>query len=158
MNGRERKRVGLGKPRRRSKVPFGHRAACIRRGASRGDSHQVVGGIDIHYRILPAPAASGQTADPSTTGDDAPVGEYHVIVALYYPGGKRMTDAQVWATVGEPDKAGVRKKLPPARTGDTRSFDNCFVLGGSGPFRIAVEVQVRGAATPIEAVFEYRGR
>lgn len=124
--------------------------------------HRAVGGIDIYYGVVPAQIAGKHppSHEERTMHGGVPVkkDEYHLLVSLFDASGKRITDAQVWATVGELGMAGTRKKLGPMRIDDTTTFGNYFVLRGSEPYRIAVEVQVPGAGKPIEALFEYRLR
>jgi hypothetical protein len=124
-------------------------------------SHQLVKGIDIYYGIVPAQVTSRH---PSTheerkmhrgaAGKDA----YHLIVALHGTGGRRITDAEVAATVGEFGMAGTRKTLEPMRIAETISFGNYFSLRGKGLYRIAIEIRRVGkqGAEPIEALFDYR--
>lgn len=130
--------------------------------AAEAGRHQLVGGIDIYYGIVPAQVAGKHptTHEEKTMHGGVPVkkDEYHLIVALYDKSGARITDAQVRATVGELGMAGTRKKLEPMRIEDTMSFGNYFVLRGEGPYRIAIEVKLPGAAKPVEALFDYRLR
>lgn len=124
--------------------------------------HQVVGGIDIYYGILPAQVAGKHPAthEERTMHGGVRVGkdQYHLIVSLYHADGQRITDAQVSATVGELGMAGARKKLEPMRIEDTMSFGNYFVLRGADLYRIAIEVKLPGAVKPVEALFDYRLR
>jgi len=125
-------------------------------------SHQQVSGIDIYYGIVPAPVAGKHppTHEEQRMHGGVPAGknEYHLIVALFDARGKRITDAEVAATVGEFGMAGTRKTLEPMRIGGATSFGNYFALRGSGSYRIAIEIRRLGKqrAETIEALFDYR--
>lgn len=125
-------------------------------------SHQVMGGVDIYYGIMPAQIAAKhpETHEEKSMHGGAPGGkdDYHLVIALYDAEGKRITNAQVWATVGELGLAGTRKKLDPMVIGDTMSFGSYFVLRGAQTYRIAVEVRLPHAEQPVEALFDYRMR
>lgn len=124
--------------------------------------HQKTGGIDVYYGILPAQVAGKHpiTHEEKTMHGGVPAGkaDYHLVVALFDKRGVRITDAHVWATVGELGLAGKRKALEPMRINDAISFGNYYALHGAGPYRIAIEVRLPGAARPVEALFDYRLR
>lgn len=124
--------------------------------------HQKTGGVDVYYGILPAQVAGKHpiTHEEKTMHGGVPVGkdDHHLVVALFDKHGVRITDAQVWATVGELGLAGKRKKLEPMRIKDAISFGNYYALRGAGPYRIAIEIRLPGAARPVEARFDYRLR
>lgn len=125
-------------------------------------SHQQIGGIDIYYGVVPAQIAGKHPAthEERTMHGGVPAGknEYHLIVALYDAGGKRITHADVAATVGEFGMAGTRKPLEATRIGETTSFGNYFLLRGGRLYRITIEVRrvVQQRPETIEALFDYR--
>lgn len=126
--------------------------------------HKVVEGLDIHYGVLPAAAVARVHAQDSPEGrmhGGVPSGkhDYHLEIALFdAAGGKRITDARVWATVGEVGLAGKRKELEAEQFNDAVSFGNYFAMRGEGPFRIVVEVKLPGGAKAVEARFDHRRR
>ncbi|MDZ4141561.1 MAG: hypothetical protein U1C48_06085 [Methylotenera sp.] len=123
--------------------------------------YQQVKGINIYYGLLPAQIAGKHPAihEERTMHGGVPSGknEYHLIVALYDASGKRITDADVAATVGEFGMAGTRKALEPMQIGETTSFGNYFLLRGSELYRITIEIHRLGKQKPetIEALFDY---
>lgn len=125
-------------------------------------SHQQVDGIDIYYGLLPAQIAGEHppTHEERKMHGGVPSGKnaYHLVVALYDAAGKRITDAEVAATVGEFGMAGTRKTLEPMRIADTTSFGNYFELRDRGIYRIAIEIHRSGkqGAETVEALFDYR--
>lgn len=123
--------------------------------------HQQVQGIDIYYGLLPAQIAGAHPPahEEQKMHGGAPAGknEYHLVVALFDAGGKRITDAVVAATVGEFGMSGTRKALEPMRIADATSFGNYFLLRGAGIYRIAIEIKRTGKRPEtIEALFDYR--
>lgn len=125
-------------------------------------SHQQIGSIDIYYGVLPAQIAGKHPAthEERTMHGGVPSGkdQYHLIVALYDASGKRITDADVAASVGEFGMAGTRKTLEPMRIGETTTFGNYFQLRRGELYRIAIEIRRLGKQRPetIEALFDYR--
>ena len=124
--------------------------------------YQQIKGINIYYGVIPAQIAGKHpvTHEERTMHGGVPPerDEYHLIVALYDASGKRITDADVAATVGEFGMAGTRKTLEPMQIGETTSFGNYFLLRGSGLYRITIEILRLGKqkAEAIEALFDYR--
>ena len=124
--------------------------------------YQQIKGINIYYGLLPAQIAGKHPAthEERTMHGGVPPGknEYHLIVALYDASGKRISDADVTATVGEFGMASTRKTLEPMQIGEITSFGNYFLLRGSGLYRITIEIHRLGKQKPeaIEALFDYR--
>ena len=125
-------------------------------------SYQQVGSINVYYGVLPAQIAGKHPAthEEKTMHGGVPEkrGEYHLIVALFDASGKRITDANVAATVGEFGMASNRKTLEPMRIVETTSFGNYFTLRKGVIYRIAIEIRRKGmqSSKPIEALFDYR--
>lgn len=130
--------------------------------AQQAERHKVVGGLDIHYGVLSAAAVARAHAPSSPEGrmhGGVPSGkhDYHLDIVLFdEANSKRITDAQVWATVGEVGLSGKRKKLEAEHINDAVSFGNYFAMRGEGPFRILVEVKLPGRAKAVEARFDHR--
>jgi hypothetical protein len=125
-------------------------------------SHQVVNGIDIYIGMVPAQIAGEHPAthEEKTMHGGAPVkeGNYHLIVALFDSNGKRITNAEVTATIAELGMSGPRKTLQPMRIGEATSFGNYFRLRGKGIYRVSIEIRRLWKHKPetIEALFDYR--
>jgi hypothetical protein len=124
--------------------------------------YQQVKGISIYYGLLPAQIAGKHPAthEERIMHGGVPPGKdaYHLIVALYDASGKRITDVEVSAMVGELGMAGTRKILEPMRIGETKSFGNYFLLRRSGLNRITIEIHRLGKqkTETFEALFDYR--
>lgn len=138
-------------------------AALFLTGAFAADSatHKVVNGVDIYLGVLPAEMILGHPhthTEPGMHGG-VPAGEhrYHVMVALFDAAtGKRITGAQVKATVSELALSGTEKTLEPMLIADTISYGNYFIMSRTGIYRIRVQVRRSGVAQAIEAEFEYK--
>ncbi len=132
--------------------------------AQGSERHKVVAGVDVHYGVVSAQEVARKHPKSHAEGrmhGGAPSGknDYHVEVAMFdQASGKRITDAEVWATVGDLGLAGKRRKLEPEGIDDGVSFGNYFPMRGAGPFRILVEVRLPGRAKPVEATFDHRLR
>src|SRR5574340_1063634 len=109
--------------------------------------HQQVGGLDIYYGILPDQVAGRHepTHEEQAMHGWVPArkDEYHLVVAIEEKG-KRITDADVTASVEGLGLAGTRRKLEPMHIGGLMSFGNYFVLRGAGLYRIVIEVRRAG--------------
>ena len=124
--------------------------------------HASVEGVEIYYGLLPAQVVGKHppTHEERTMhgGVSARKNAHHLVVALFDQAGERITGAQVQATVAELGMAGTRKRLEAMKIDDTTTYGGYFVLSGDGPYRIAIEARLPGAARPVEALFEYRRR
>ncbi len=142
---------------------IGSIAALFLTGAFAADvaTHKVVNGVDIYLGVLPSEMILDHPqshAEPGMHGG-VPAGEhrFHVMVALFDAAtGKRITGAQVKATVSELALSGTEKKLEPMLIADTISYGNYFIMSGNGIYRIQVQVRRSGVAQAIETEFEYR--
>ena len=128
--------------------------------AADGNQHRRVDGIDVYYGLMPAAIAGAHPAphEEKKMHRGAPAGKnsYHLVVALFDTDGRRISDAKVAASVGEPGLAGRRVTLEAMPIADAMSFGNYVELKGRGPFRIAVEIRLPGRERPVEAAFDYR--
>lgn len=122
--------------------------------------HQRVGDVDIYYGILPAQIVGRHDpAHPERSmhgGVPAARGSAHLIVALFDREGRRITSAEVEATVAEIGMAPKRRRLEPMQIEGTTTFGNYFDMTGEGPYRITVHVLQPGSPRTLEAQFEYR--
>ncbi len=109
------------------------------------DPNKVVDGVAIYLGVLPAEMILGYTKGQSeaTMHGGVPQGKnrYHVMVALFdATTGKRITSAQVKATVAQVGMGGEIKPLEPMRIANTESFGNWFTMPGNGVYRIHLEI------------------
>lgn len=124
-------------------------------------THKIVNGVTIYLGVLPSEMILGhpQSHTEADMHGGVPSGEhrYHVMVALFEAAtGKRITGAQVKASVSEVGLPGTEKKLEPMPINGTISYGNYFNMSGSGVYRIHVQVRSRDAEPNIEADFEYQ--
>lgn len=123
--------------------------------------HQVVNGVAIYLGIFPAELIQGhpkQHPEGEMHGG-VPAGghRYHVTIAVFDAAtGKRITNAQVKASVSELGLSGTEKKLAPMTIAGTLSYGNYFRMPGAGIYRIRVQIHRPGVAQAIEAEFEYQ--
>lgn len=82
---------------------------------------------------------------------------YHLVVALFdHVTQKRISDARVTAAVQEIGLSETRRKLEPMRTGDMISYGAYLDLGGTGPYRVKLEVRRPDRPGIVSGQFEYR--
>ncbi len=124
-------------------------------------THKVANGVDIYLGVLPSEMIVGHPSSHAEAemhaGVPASEHNYHVVVALFDAvTGKRITDAQVEATVSELALAGATKKMERMHIADTISYGNYFRMPGTGIYRIRIRIRRLGVAQSIETEFEYQ--
>ncbi|HUX64491.1 hypothetical protein [Sulfuricella sp.] len=136
-------------------------AALTAAAAADTDRYQVVDGVAIYLGLMPAEMVLGhprQFPEKEMHGG-IPQGKdrYHVVIALFDDAtGKRISSAQVIATVSEAGSAGQRKALERMNIHNTKTYGNWFILSGHGPYRVHLEIAgIRGKGR-IETEFEYK--
>lgn len=145
-------------------LPWSAAAAADNRSGHRVETgnHQQVDGIDIYIGVVPARIAGEHqpTHEERKMHGGAPAGkdDYHLVVALFDANGKRITDAEVSATMAGLGMSGPRKTLQPMQIGETTSFGNYFRLRGKGIYRIDIEIRRLWKHKPeaVRALFDYR--
>jgi hypothetical protein len=86
----------------------------------------------------------------------APVGENHIMVALFdAKGGARLTDAQVSARITGDRGLDVRKPLEAMVVAGSLTYGNYFNMPGAGPYRIDITIRRPGATKEIRASFTW---
>ena len=82
--------------------------------------------------------------------------QYYVTVALFDSAtGERIGDAAVVARVSTATDSGPEKVLAPIAIANSRSYGNYFAMGGTGPYRITVNIRRPSLSTVTQAQFEY---
>lgn len=144
-------------------VVMGGIAALFLTGAFAADvaKHKVVNGVDIYLGVLPSEMIIDHPHSHTEPGmhGGVPAGEhrFHVMVALFDAAtGKRISGADVKATVSELALSGTEKKLEPMFIANSITYGNYFIMSGTGIYRIQVQVRRPGVAQAIEAEFEYQ--
>ncbi len=119
---------------------------------------QVVDGVAVYFGVMPAELVRGHPREhpESEMHGGVPVGENHIMVALFEDKtGKRITRAEVTATITGPGNFKAEKKLEPMIIAGAASFGNYFTMPGPGPYRIAVRIRTPGIGHDIEASFTW---
>jgi hypothetical protein len=129
-------------------------------GAADVSSHKVADGVAVYLGLLPAEILLGHPKGhhEREMHGGVPAGEnhYHLTVGLFdAASGKRLSNAQVKATVSELGLSGSRKKLESMVIAGTLTYGAYFRMSGPGPYRIHLEIRLPGRAQPIETEFEH---
>jgi hypothetical protein len=116
--------------------------------------------LAFHYGIVPAAvvlAHPDQHPERAMHGGRPPKGASHVVLALFDAAGRRrVSDAQVTATVTPVGGASVSRKLEPMSIAGQPSFGGFFSFAAPGIYRIRFEARLPGAHGPAIAEFEHR--
>ena len=123
-----------------------------------GGYRQVVDGVAVYFGMMPAELVRGHPPEhpEGQMHGGTPVGENHIMVALFEDKtGKRITSAEVTATITGPGNFIAEKKLEPMIIAGAATFGNYFTMPGPGPYRIAVRIRTPGIGHDIEATFTW---
>lgn len=121
---------------------------------------KVVGGVEVYLGVIPAAMLSQyppNTPEARMHGG-VPSGNqfHHVMVSLFEAStGKRITDAEVTATVRRGTRRGVTKPLQPMSYAGYTSYGNYFAMPDNVLYRIDVAVRLPHTRRPIEARFRF---
>ena len=119
---------------------------------------RVVDGVVVYFGMMPAELVRGhpQEHPEGQMHGGVPIGENHIMVALFEDKtGKRITRAEVAATITGPGNFKAEKKLEPMIIAGAATFGNYFTMPGSGPYRIALRIRTPGIGHDIEATFTW---
>jgi cytochrome c5 len=124
-----------------------------------GQDFAVVGGTTVYFGVVAADVIRSHPRDYPQKGYGVPPSapaQYYVTIALFDTfSGQRIDDAGVRAHVATAAGAGPEKTLQPITIADARSYGNYFAMGGSGPYKITVQIKRAGSSDAIQAQFEY---
>jgi cytochrome c5 len=124
-----------------------------------GQDFAVVGGTTVYFGVVPGDAIRSHPKEyPKKVYGVPPSGpaQYYVTVALFdTPSGQRIEDAVVKARVATVAGAGPEKTLEPMTIANSRTYGNYFAMGGTGPYKITVNIRRPGSTDAIQAQFEY---
>jgi len=129
--------------------------------ANDAENYKVVDGVAIYFGVMPAEMILGHPKEHEERQmhGGVPAGKHrdHLVVALFDNAtGKRITDAQVTATVGEIGLTGESKKLGPMKIAGTVTYGNYFDMPSRNIYRIRVQIRLPGVPRTIEAEFTHR--
>ena len=121
---------------------------------------KAVGGITIYLGVAPAKVVQGHPKQHPEGqmhgGVPTGGGRYHVTVALFDQAtGRRITNADVTATVREIGLGGATKKLGAMAINGTVTYGNYFEMPSAGTYRIQLEIRRPGMASAIRTEFDY---
>ena len=121
--------------------------------------HKVVDGIDVYLGIMPAEITQGHPA--RLAGMKEHETHYHLLIAVFDARtGKRITDAEVRASVVEPGGASAQgRNLEPMRIMEAPTYGNYFRMSGPGKYRLRFDVRIpaRKYAATAEFFFNRNG-
>ena len=122
------------------------------------ENSQTVDGHTVYLGVVPAEFVKGhEPGHPEREmhkGAPARRGQHHVMIAIFETAtGKRVTDARLVARVSEPGLAPVQKKLEPMEISGAMSFGNYFAMGGAGPYRIKLAIELPAAKRKLDTEF-----
>jgi hypothetical protein len=117
---------------------------------------KVVHGVAIYLGVLSSQMIQGHPEKEMHGGSPKGKKRYHVVISLFDDATrKRITGAQVKATVAEIGFGGERKTLEPMHIAGTETYGNWFTLADSGRYRIHLEISGIKNRERIEADFDY---
>lgn len=117
------------------------------------------GGLVFHYGIVPAEivlAHPEQHPERAMHADGARRGASHVVLALFDMAGKRISQAEVQATVTLVGGPAVTRTLEPMAIAGQASFGGFFSFGAPGIYRIRFEALGASHEGVASAEFEHR--
>jgi hypothetical protein len=122
------------------------------------ENSQTVNGHTVYLGIVPAEFVKGhEPAHPEREmhgGAPYRRGQYHVMIVIFETAtGKRVTDARLVARVSELGLAPMQKKLEPMEISGAMSFGNYFAMGGAGPYRIKLAIELPAAKRKLDTEF-----
>jgi hypothetical protein len=124
-----------------------------------GQDFAVVGGTAVYFGVVPGDVIRSHPEDYPRKAYGVPPSapaQYYVTVAVFdTASGERVQDAVVKARVATTAGAGPQKTLQPITIANSGSYGNYFAMGGSGPYKVTVQVKRAGSSDPIQAQFEY---
>ena len=128
--------------------------------AAEDGQHKTVEGVSVYIGVLPAEMLLGHPKGHHERemhgGVPAGVNRYHVVVALFdAASGRRITDARVKVGGASLGLAASFKKAEPMLVNNVVTYGNYVSMPGGGPYKIQIEIRLRGAGKSIEVEFDY---
>jgi len=124
-----------------------------------GQDVAVVGDTTVYFGVIAGDTIRTHPREyPQKTYGVPPAtpAQYYVTVAVFDSGtGQRVDDAVVRARVATTSSSGPEKTLHSVTIADSRSYGDYFAMGGTGPYKISVNVKRPGSSDTVQAQFEY---
>ena len=112
------------------------------------DYYKTTGNLAVYFGVLPSELMGHSPEHPEKVthgGVSAARRQHHIVVAVFdAKTGRRITDADVTATVGEPGLIPTIKKLDPMSIAGTISYGNFFQMGSPYKYRFAIKIRPHG--------------
>lgn len=113
------------------------------------DYYKTADNLAVYFAVIPSELMGHSPEHPEKVthaGTSAERRQHHVVVALFdTKTGRRITDADVTATVGEPGLTPSSKKLERMFIAGTVSYGNFFPMSNPYQYRFAIQVRLHGA-------------
>lgn len=129
--------------------------------AAASEPYKVVGDLAVYLGVIPAPVVRGHSPrhpeGKMHGGASQQANEYHITIALFErDSGKRVEDAEVWATVSGLGHVGTtRLRLEPMSIAETVTYGGYVTMSGKDRYTIAVEVRKPGSKGSLKTEFTY---
>lgn len=123
----------------------------------------IAGDVEFFYGVIPASVLLGHPADHAERtmhgGVQVTRNTYHLVISLFdVKEHRRITDAQVQASISEPGLAPQTKPLQSMTMAGVVTYGNYFTMSGPGPFRITIDIRQPHGGPPAHASVEHRHR
>lgn len=123
----------------------------------------ITGGIEIFYGVMPSSVLLAHPGDHTERtmhgGAKGTRDEYHLLVSIFDARNKRrITDAQLKATVQRTGSAPQTKSLESMQMTGVLAYGNFFTMNIPGSFFITLDITRPGSLPVTRATFEYVNR
>lgn len=112
------------------------------------DYYRATGNLSVYFGVLPSELMGHSPEHPEkvTHGSASATGQqHHVVVAVFdTESGRRITDADVTATVGGLGLTSTTKKLEPMSIAGTVSYGNFFQMSRPYQYRFLIKIRPHG--------------
>jgi cytochrome c5 len=127
--------------------------------AASGQDFAVVGNTTVYFGIVPGDVIRSHPEEYPKKAYGVPPAapaQYYVTVALFdTTSGQRIEDAVVKARVATAAGSGREQTLQPVTIANSRGYGNYLSMGGTGTYKVTVNVRRPGSPDAVQAQFEY---
>lgn len=109
-------------------------------------NYKTINGMSIYYGVIPSEIVEGHPKQHSERemhgGVPRDSNQFHLIVSLFdNETNKRISDAEITATINELGLSGETKKLEPMNIADTITYGNYFRIDINKTYEINLQIQ-----------------